>query len=115
MIQMRSILDVADIVYVDPVNTGFSRIIGEQKREQFFGVNEDVEYLARWIGAFVTRRGRWTSPKYLIGESYGTTRASGGRTTERRVSIAKRARTCRIFPAASRRPPGVRRTATSWR
>jgi len=73
----HSILDVADIVYVDPVNTGFSRILGEAKREQFFGVNEDVEYLARWIGTFVTRRGRWTSPKYLVGESYGTTRVAG--------------------------------------
>ncbi len=73
----HSILDVADIVYVDPVNTGFSRIIGEQKREQFFGVNEDIAYLARWLDAFVGRQGRWTSPKYLIGESYGTNRVSG--------------------------------------
>jgi carboxypeptidase C (cathepsin A) len=73
----HSILDVADIVYVDPVNTGFSRIIGEAKREQFFGVNEDIAYLARWVDAFVTRQGRWTSPKYLIGESYGTNRVSG--------------------------------------
>ncbi len=73
----HSILDVADIVYVDPVNTGFSRIVGEADRAQFFGVNEDVAYLARWIDTFVTRRGRWTSPKYLIGESYGTTRVSG--------------------------------------
>jgi carboxypeptidase C (cathepsin A) len=73
----HSILDVADVVYVDPVNTGFSRILNEAKREQFFGVNEDIEYLARWIGAFVTRRGRWTSPKYLVGESYGTTRVAG--------------------------------------
>ncbi|MEZ4587727.1 MAG: hypothetical protein R2909_15150 [Gemmatimonadales bacterium] len=73
----HSILDVADIVYVDPVNTGFSRIVGEQKREQFFGVNEDIAYLARWIDAFVGRHGRWTSPKYLIGESYGTARVAG--------------------------------------
>jgi carboxypeptidase C (cathepsin A) len=73
----HSILDVADIVYVDPVNTGFSRIIGDQERDQFFGVKEDIEYLARWIDAFVGRRGRWASPKYLIGESYGTTRVSG--------------------------------------
>ena len=73
----NSILDVADIVYVDPVNTGFSRILNEAKREQFFGVNEDIAYLARWVGSFVTRNGRWTSPKYLIGESYGTTRVSG--------------------------------------
>lgn len=73
----HSILDVADIVYVDPVNTGFSRIIGEQRREQFFGVNADIEYLARWVDAFVSRQERWASPKYLIGESYGTTRVSG--------------------------------------
>lgn len=73
----HSLLDVADLVYVDPVNTGFSRIVGNGKGEQFFGVNEDVAYLARWIGSFVTRRGRWLSPKYLIGESYGTTRVAG--------------------------------------
>jgi carboxypeptidase C (cathepsin A) len=73
----HSILDVADIVYVDPVNTGFSRITGDANREQFFGVNEDVAYLARWIDTFVSRRNRWTSPKFLIGESYGTNRVSG--------------------------------------
>jgi carboxypeptidase C (cathepsin A) len=73
----HSILDVTDLVYVDPVNTGFSRILNDADREQFFGVNEDIAYLARWIGTFVTRRGRWTSPKYLIGESYGTTRVAG--------------------------------------
>ena len=73
----HSILDVADIVYVDPVNTGFSRIIGDANRTQFFGVNEDIAYLAKWIEIFVNRHGRWTSPKYLIGESYGTTRVAG--------------------------------------
>lgn len=73
-----SILDVADIVYVDPVNTGFSRIVNkEAKREEFFGVNADIQYLAEWISNFVTRKERWESPKYLIGESYGTTRVSG--------------------------------------
>lgn len=73
----HTILDVADIVYIDPVNTGFSRIVNDADRSQFFGVNEDVDYLARWLGAFVTRQKRWTCPKYLIGESYGTTRVSG--------------------------------------
>lgn len=73
----NSILDVADIVYVDPVNTGFSRILNDADRAQFFGVNEDISYLARWIDTFVTRHGRWTSPKFLIGESYGTTRVAG--------------------------------------
>ena len=73
----HSILDVADIVYVDPVNTGFSRIIGDAERDQFFGVNEDIDYLADWIDTFVSRHGRWESPKFLIGESYGTNRVSG--------------------------------------
>jgi carboxypeptidase C (cathepsin A) len=73
----HSILDVADIVYVDPVNTGFSRIVNNADRKQFFGVNEDIEYLARWIDAFVSRHDRWRSPKFLIGESYGTTRVAG--------------------------------------
>lgn len=74
----HSILDVADIVYVDPVNTGFSRIVDEEAdRDEFFGVNADIEYLAEWIDNFVGRHGRWSSPKYLIGESYGTTRVAG--------------------------------------
>ena len=74
----NSILDVADIVYVDPVNTGFSRAISKDiPGTKFFGVNEDIKYLAEWINTFVTRKNRWASPKYLIGESYGTTRVSG--------------------------------------
>lgn len=73
-----SIIDVADIVYVDPVNTGFSRKTDKEVPDAtFFGVNEDVKYLANWINLFVTRNNRWASPKYLIGESYGTTRVSG--------------------------------------
>ncbi|MEY2949871.1 MAG: S10 family peptidase [Saprospiraceae bacterium] len=74
----HSILDEADIVFVNPVNTGYSRIIDhETKRETFFGVNADIKYLAEWINTFVTRTNRWASPKFLIGESYGTTRVSG--------------------------------------
>lgn len=74
----HSILDVADIVYVNPANTGFSRILDpEVDREFFFGVEADIDYLADWIDVFVSRQGRWRSPKYLIGESYGTTRVSG--------------------------------------
>ena len=72
-----SILDVADIVYVDPVNTGFSRITSNTPPAKFFGVNADIKYLAEWVSTFVTRNNRWLSPKYLIGESYGTTRVSG--------------------------------------
>ena len=74
----NSILDVADIVYVNPVNTGFSRMVNNKiDRKQFFGVRADVKYLATWLETFVTRYNRWASPKYLIGESYGTTRVSG--------------------------------------
>lgn len=74
----HSILDVADIVYINPVNTGYSRIIDpETKKETFFGVNQDIKYLAEWLNTFVNRSNRWNSPKYLIGESYGTTRVSG--------------------------------------
>lgn len=74
----HSILDVADIVFIDPVNTGFSRILDPKaEKSTFFGVNADIKYLADWLDVFVSRNGRWTSPKYLIGESYGTTRVSG--------------------------------------
>lgn len=73
----HSVLDVADIVYVDPVNTGFSRIVNNAPRTLFFGVNEDISYLAAWLDGFVTRHNRWQSPKFLIGESYGTTRVAG--------------------------------------
>ena len=73
-----SILDVADIVFVNPVNTGYSRPVSKDiPGKTFFGVNADIKYLAGWINTFVTRNNRWASPKYLIGESYGTTRVSG--------------------------------------
>ena len=67
----NSILDVADIVFINPVNTAYSRILeveGEKAdREQFFGINEDIQYLAEWLNTFVSRKQRWESPKYLIG------------------------------------------------
>ncbi|MCH5715437.1 hypothetical protein [Niabella hibiscisoli] len=73
-----SILDATDIVYVDPVNTGFSKMVGKDvSREKFFGVNADIKYLGDWVNSFVNRYDRWASPKFLIGESYGTTRVSG--------------------------------------
>jgi carboxypeptidase C (cathepsin A) len=74
----HSILDVADIVFIDPVNTGFSRITDSTvPKSIFFGVQADILYLAGWINSFLSRFQRWASPKYLIGESYGTTRVSG--------------------------------------
>ena len=77
----NSILDVADIVFINPVNTGYSRILevdGKMpNRDQFFGINEDIAYLSDWLTTFVSRKERWESPKYLIGESYGGTRVMG--------------------------------------
>lgn len=74
----NTILDIADIVYVNPVNTGYSRIlIKDTPKEKFFGVNADIKYLGEWLTNFVTRKNKWTSAKYLIGESYGTTRVAG--------------------------------------
>jgi carboxypeptidase C (cathepsin A) len=82
----HSILDVADIVFINPVNTGYSRVLPNEEgempsrdaqKEQFFGVNADIKYLAEWMNTFTSRMNRWQSPKYLIGESYGTTRVSG--------------------------------------
>ena len=74
----QSLLDVADIIYIDPVNTGFSRILDKSTPvSKFFGVNADIKYLADWINTFVGRQKRWASPKFLIGESYGTARVSG--------------------------------------
>ena len=77
-----SILDTADIVFVCPVNTGYSRMIADEKgkypkRKEFFGINADIKYLAEWINTFVSRKNRWESPKYIIGESYGGTRVMG--------------------------------------
>lgn len=76
-----SILDVADIVYVNPANTGYSRTIpasGDSiNRDEFFGINADIQYLGEWLNTFISRKERWTSPKYLIGESYGGTHVSG--------------------------------------
>ncbi|PCE64001.1 S10 family peptidase [Sediminicola luteus] len=76
-----SILDIADIVYVNPANTGYSRTIPESgkevDRDKFFGINADITYLAEWLNTFVTRNNRWRSPKYIIGESYGGTRVAG--------------------------------------
>ena len=76
-----SVLDVADIVFVNPANTGYSRTLpitgDEVKRDMFFGINADIKYLAEWINTWVSRNNRWLSPKYIIGESYGGTRVMG--------------------------------------
>ncbi|MCA9921359.1 MAG: hypothetical protein KC421_03250, partial [Anaerolineales bacterium] len=72
-----SILDKTDLVFIDPVSTGFSRAVEGEKPKQFHGFKKDIESVGDFIRLYTTRYGRWTSPKFLIGESYGTTRASG--------------------------------------
>ena len=78
----NSIIDVADIVFVNPVNTGYSRMVADKEGKMpddklFFGINADIKYLAEWVNTFVSRHNRWESPKYIIGESYGGTRVMG--------------------------------------
>lgn len=71
-----SVLDVADLVFIDPVGTGFSRAVGHAKERDFFNVDADAESVARFIELWLTQNGRWNSPKYLMGESYGSIRAA---------------------------------------
>jgi carboxypeptidase C (cathepsin A) len=71
-----SILDVTDLVFIDPVSTGYSRAIPEQDAKNFHGINGDIDSVADFIRLYTTRNNRWTSPKFLAGESYGTTRAA---------------------------------------
>jgi carboxypeptidase C (cathepsin A) len=72
----ESLLDVADIVFVDAPSTGFGRIVGKDKDSAFFGVDNDAHAFASFITEFLTKYSRWNSPKYIFGESYGTTRAA---------------------------------------
>ncbi len=71
-----SLLDASDLVFVDAPGTGFGRIAGKDKEKAFYGVDPDVHAFAEFIQAFLTRYGRWNSPKYLFGESYGTPRSA---------------------------------------
>jgi carboxypeptidase C (cathepsin A) len=72
-----SILDVADLVFIDPVSTGYSRVDSGGKPQEFHGVEEDVESVGDFIRSWVTENKRWSSPKFLLGESYGGVRAAG--------------------------------------
>ena len=72
-----SILDLTDIVFIDPVGTGYSRAHDKGKNEDFHGVWEDIETVSEFIRLYMTRNERWSSPKFLAGESYGTTRSAG--------------------------------------
>ncbi len=71
-----SLLDVTDLVFIDMPGAGFSRIAGKDKEKAFFGVDQDGDAFAQFITQFLSKYGRWNSPKYIFGESYGTTRAA---------------------------------------
>lgn len=70
------LLDLTDLVFIDPVGTGYSRLVGKGKPKDFYGLKEDVDSFAQFIRTWVTENERWFSPKYLAGESYGTTRSA---------------------------------------
>jgi carboxypeptidase C (cathepsin A) len=72
-----SMLDRTDLVFIDPVNTGYSRVVKGEKAKPFHAVKKDIESVGEFIRLYATRYKRWLSPKFLIGESYGTTRAAG--------------------------------------
>jgi carboxypeptidase C (cathepsin A) len=71
-----SLLDVADIVFIDPVGTGFSRPLGKTEGKEYWGVTQDAKSVAEFIRIWLGENGRWNSPKFLGGESYGTTRSA---------------------------------------
>jgi carboxypeptidase C (cathepsin A) len=72
-----SILDVTDIVMIDPIGTGFSKPLGDAKGADFWGVDQDIKSVGQFIKRYVSDNGRWGSPKYLLGESYGGLRSAG--------------------------------------
>ena len=72
-----SIFDVTDLVFIDPVTTGYSRAIPTKEDQKYHGVDEDIRSVGEFIRLWTTRYARWSSPKFVAGESYGTTRAAG--------------------------------------
>jgi len=72
-----SLLDASDLVFIDAPGTGFSRIAGKDKEKSFYGVDQDIDAFTKFITQFLTKYGRWSSPKYVFGESYGTMRGAG--------------------------------------
>ena len=73
----QSLLDASDLVFIDAPGTGFSRIAGKDKEKAFYGVDQDIHAFTDFISQFLTKYGRWNSPKYVFGESYGTMRGAG--------------------------------------
>ena len=73
----QSLLDASDLVFIDAPGTGFTRIAGKDKEKAFYGVDQDIDAFSEFITQFLSKYGRWNSPKYVFGESYGTMRAAG--------------------------------------
>ena len=74
---LNSILDISDLVMIDPVGTGISRAVGKAKNKDFWGVDQDIKSVSQFIYQFTTENNRWNSPKFLLGESYGGIRTGG--------------------------------------
>jgi carboxypeptidase C (cathepsin A) len=72
----ESLLDKTDLVFIDAIGTGFSHAVGKAQDKDFYGIDEDVEAFGQFISTYVNRNDRWNSPKFLIGESYGTFRSA---------------------------------------
>ena len=72
----NSLIDVADLVFIDPVGTGWSKVIGKGTTADFWGVDEDADSVAQFIELWLTEHGRWNAPKFVMGESYGSIRAA---------------------------------------
>ncbi len=75
MANSQGILDLTDLVFIDPVGTGYSRVVGKGKEKDYWGLKEDAKSIAQFMRQWVTENERWFSPKYIAGESFGTTRA----------------------------------------
>jgi carboxypeptidase C (cathepsin A) len=71
-----SMLDKADLVFIDPIGTGYSKPVGKAKGKDFWGVDQDANSLGEFVSRYLSESGRWNSPRYLMGESYGTTRSA---------------------------------------
>jgi len=72
----HGLLDLTDLVFIDPIGTGYSRVIGKGEGKDFWGLDEDARSIAQFMRRWVTENNRWMSPKYIAGESFGTTRAA---------------------------------------
>jgi len=74
---LETLLTVSDLVFIDPVTTGYSRTVSGHRADDYHGFGRDIESVGEFIRLWTSRNGRWLSPKFLAGESYGTTRAAG--------------------------------------